>query len=388
MSGPVAGGWSPGAADVAIDGLPARRIERPESEAEVAELVARARRDRLNLVPIGGGTALSIGNVPRRFDLAVDLRNLDQIGAYSAPDLVVTAQAGTRLSDLDTFLAASSQVLPLEGPPGATLGGIAAAEQAGRHRFSRGTPRDWLIGARALTGDGRWLKIGAKVVKNVAGYDVGRLLCGSLGSLAIFTELTFKVAPRPQTAAVWRIATTLAGAESIRQLAVHLGAASIELTARPEIAVEVAFEGEPDAVAWQSERLVARFARAEQADAAGGPEAPSSQELVWTFGVLPDRLCRALERCLAGGPAGVAAHLGSGIATLTAASGGPEAVGRLQAWSFEIEALGGWWRLERGPKDGRECFGPTRAEWAIAAEIKKAMDPDGILSVGRMPGGF
>ena len=388
MSALVPESWSAGAADVAVDGLRAGRIVRPEAEAEIAEVVARARRDRLQLVPIGGGTALSIGNVPSRLDLALDLRKMDRIGEYSAADLVVTAQAGTRLSDLDAFLAASCQVLPLEGPPGATLGGIAAAGQAGRHRFSRGTPRDWLIGARALTGDGRWLKIGARVVKNVAGYDLGRLLCGSLGSLAIFTELTFKVAPRPQAVVVWRIPTTLAGAESIRQLAVHLGAAWIELTAQPEVEVEVGFEGDPDAVAWQSERLVARFARAVRCDAAGEPEVASGEDLVWTFGVLPDRLCRALERCLSCGPAWIKAHLGSGIATLGASVSGLEAAGRLQVWTSEVEALGGWWRLERGPKQGRECFGPARAEWAIAAEIKKVMDPDGILSLGRMPGGF
>ncbi len=377
-----------GDAHVAVDGLRAGRIERPESEAEVAELVARARRDRLNLVPIGGGTALSIGNVPARFDLAVDLGNLNRIGEYSAPDLVVTAQAGTRLSDLAAFLAGNSQILPLEAPLGATLGGIASAGQAGRHRFSRGTPRDWLIGARALTGDGRWLKIGAKVLKNVAGYDLGRLLCGSLGSLAIFTELTFKVAPRPQTVAVWRIPATLAGAEAIRQLAVHLEAAWIELAARPEVEVEVGFEGDPDAVAWQSERLVARFGRAVPGEAAGRQEAARDADLVWTFGVLPDRLCRALERCLSCGPAWVEAHLGSGIATLASPVSGRQAVGRLQAWTAEVEANGGWWRLERGPKAGRECFGPARAEWAIAAELKKVMDPDGILSAGRMPGGF
>lgn len=373
-----------GATDgLAVDGFVAPALERPRTEAELADLVSCARQERLAVLPFGGRTALGIGNAPSRLDLGLDLGGFDAIGDHSVADMVVTAQAGVRLRDLNAQLAAHGQVLPLDAPPEATLGGVVAASQAGKRRLSRGTARDWVIGARAISGDGRWLKVGARVVKNVAGYDVLKLLCGSSGTLAVLTELTFKVAPVPESLACWGATfDRLEAARGIADAARDLGASWLEFESRPQEPVEIAigFEGDAQAVQWQSARLLERFPAMLSMPEGDASRPEAAIEVV--VATLPDRLVEVLAACSAAGAPTVHAHLASGVARLSA----PEPGVGLPVWIREVEAAGGWWRIERGPKGGRECFGPRRGHWAIGAEIKRLFDPDGILSPGRAVG--
>jgi glycolate oxidase FAD binding subunit len=148
----------------------------------------------------GGGTKDFYGNAPRGDIL--DTRAYGGIVAYEPTELVVTARAGTSLADLEAALARNGQMLPFEPPhygPGATLGGCIAAGLAGPRRAAAGGVRDFVLGARLIDGRGRLLAFGGQVMKNVAGYDVSRVLAGSLGTLGLIAEVSLKLAPRPQT---------------------------------------------------------------------------------------------------------------------------------------------------------------------------------------------
>jgi glycolate oxidase FAD binding subunit len=153
------------------------------------------------------GTALRVhgGDSKRFYGRQVEAEALDVAAhrgvlRYDPAELVVTARAGTRLVETMELLAASGQRLPFEPPqfaPSATLGGVVAAGLAGPARASAGAVRDHLLGVRILTGDGRVLRFGGEVIKNVAGYDVARIMAGSLGTLAVLLDVSLRVAPVP-----------------------------------------------------------------------------------------------------------------------------------------------------------------------------------------------
>ncbi len=170
---------------------------RPASRDEVAEALRAASRDGLAVVPWGGGVALSREAAPARYDLALDLTALDRIVEYEPGDLTLTAECGVTIATLRDTLAARGQELPLEAPHAAraTLGGVLAANASGPRRLRFGAPRDRILGARFVLGDGTHARSGGKVVKNVAGYGLHRLLCGSRGGLAVFLEASLKLMP-------------------------------------------------------------------------------------------------------------------------------------------------------------------------------------------------
>ena len=146
----------------------------------------------------GGGTKDFYGNAPR--GEVLDTRGFAGIVSYEPTELVVTARCGTRLSELDATLAEHGQFLPFEPPhfgAEATFGGCIAAGLSGPRRASAGALRDYVLGARLIDGRGRVLGFGGQVMKNVAGYDVSRLLAGSLGTLGLIAEASLKVLPRP-----------------------------------------------------------------------------------------------------------------------------------------------------------------------------------------------
>jgi glycolate oxidase FAD binding subunit len=182
----------------AIDGVIPRQVALPESPEELAEIVADASRDRQLIVLRGGGSKLAWGRVPSRVDLVIGTEKLNRLLAHRHGDMTVTAQAGMPLAELNRMLAEYRQYLPIESAfESATIGGIVATNDSGptRHRF--GTPRDLLIGVTLAMTDGRLVKAGGTVVKNVAGYDLGKLVSGSHGTLAAIVDATFKLLPIP-----------------------------------------------------------------------------------------------------------------------------------------------------------------------------------------------
>jgi len=183
----------------AIAGVEPLSVWRPATREEAAEVLRAAALDRLRVVPWGGGASLARERAPERYDLALDLTALDRVVEYQPEDMTLTAECGVTLGTLRAALAARGQELPLEGarPERATLGGLLAANASGPRRLRFGAPRDRILGARFALGDGTLARTGGRVVKNVAGYAVHRLLCGSRGGLAVLLEASLKLAPAP-----------------------------------------------------------------------------------------------------------------------------------------------------------------------------------------------
>ncbi|HLY67231.1 MAG TPA: FAD-binding oxidoreductase, partial [Chloroflexota bacterium] len=186
-------------ADYAVDGLTPREVLSPRSAEEVSDHLHRAAAERQGIIPRGGGTQMALGNIPRAADVVLCTAELNQVLEYEPADLVVTVQAGVRLARLQRVLGEQGQFLALDPafPERATVGGIIATNASGPLRLRYGTCRDLLIGIKVAGADGAITKAGGKVVKNVTGYDMCKLYTGSLGTLAVIVEASFKVAPLP-----------------------------------------------------------------------------------------------------------------------------------------------------------------------------------------------
>ena len=189
----------------AIAGLPARFVAAPRSADEAAAAVRVAAVHDLSTVVRGAATKLDCGAAPERLDLVLDTRGLTGVVEHAAGDLIVVVRSGTPLADLSTKLAAAGQQLALDAPlPGATVGGTVAVNTSGPRRMAYGTVRDLLIGVTIVRPDGILARAGGKVVKNVAGYDLGKLVTGSYGTLGLITECAFRLHPVPEAGAVLR----------------------------------------------------------------------------------------------------------------------------------------------------------------------------------------
>ncbi len=175
-------------------------VVRATTVEEVQAVVARAHKEGRSVLPWGGGTGQDYGYPPRHAEMLLDLSGFDRIVAHEHEDLTVTVQAGVRFAELQAALSARGQYLPLDPPhpERATVGGILATNAFGPSRIGHGTARDWLIGLSVVDAQGKLIRGGGKVVKNVTGYDLPKLHVGALGTLGVIAEATFKVAPRPE----------------------------------------------------------------------------------------------------------------------------------------------------------------------------------------------
>jgi glycolate oxidase FAD binding subunit len=182
----------------AVDGVAPALVARPASTVEVAEVLRAAAASGLTVVPRGRGTKMTWGRPPERVDLVLDLRRMDAVLDHAAGDLIVQAQAGTPLQRLQETVAGAGQRLALDDPVGgSSIGGALATNLSGPGRMATGTARDLLIGVTVVRADGVVAKAGGRVVKNVAGYDLGKLVIGSFGTLAVVTETFFRLHPLP-----------------------------------------------------------------------------------------------------------------------------------------------------------------------------------------------
>lgn len=192
-------GFADGEAEFAVDGVTPGCVATPSSVDELAEALAAANEAGVAVIPWGGGCHMALGNVPSRYDVALRTTKLDSVIEYEPADLTVTVEAGMTFEQLAAILAGHGQFLPMDAPGEATIGGALAAAASGPSQHAYGLPRDWLLGCRIAQADGVLVRGGGRVVKNVAGYDLPRLIAGSLGTLGVIVEATFKLAPLPAT---------------------------------------------------------------------------------------------------------------------------------------------------------------------------------------------
>ena len=250
-----------GAEADAVGGIVPAFVAAPGSTDEAAAVLRAAAEHSLAVVARGSGGRLGWGVPPSRCDLLVDMSLMSSVVEHSAGDLVARMQAGARMGDVAAALGRDGQELALDVPAGATVGGVVASGLAGPRRLRYGTPRDLLIGITIVRADGTVAKSGGKVVKNVAGYDLGKLLAGSAGTLALITEATFRLHPLP-AARVYVTAEYVSARIACDAVAAAanspLIASAVELS-RPEpggpIRLGVLLEGSAEGVAARAMRM-------------------------------------------------------------------------------------------------------------------------------------
>ena len=393
-----------GETDDAVDGVVPTMVVVPDTPQDVAELLGGAVDSGLSVVPRGAGTKLGWGSPPRSLDLLVDLRRLDDVLEHNPGDLVVRAQAGLTLAALQERLAAEGQLLALDPPePGATLGGIVAANASGPRRLRYGTVRDLLIGVTAVLADGSVAHAGGKVVKNVAGYDLGKLFTGSFGTLGLIVETIFRLHPLPPARRVVRIPfVDPVRAGEVVQKILHstLVPTALELDSprTGDRSLTVLFEGVQPAVAAQSDRAVALDSGARvDADlpaAFGSPpyaEGEIGLKLAYAPAALPQVLgALAVGEREFGLPAAVRGSAGSGVLQVgwPATDAAAGALGRLRA---ELAAYDGSVLVRQAPADLKatlDVWGPVGDALPLMRRVKARFDPECRLSPGRFVAGI
>ena len=226
-----------------IDGVRPTYSAIPSSTDETAELLRVAARHGLHVVAKGSGTKQDWGVPPSRVDLLIDTTGMAGVVEHAAGDLITVVRAGTRLADLQSVLADADQELALDAPfPSATVGGTVATNTSGPRRVRYGTLRDLLIGITFVRADGVIAKAGGKVVKNVAGYDFGKLLTGSYGTLGVITEAALRCHPLPKIRRVVTIELPdgqLAAGAALRVLVSQVVPSAVEISQPADGAVTV-----------------------------------------------------------------------------------------------------------------------------------------------------
>ena len=219
----------------------------PADHSSLATAVREAFETETPLYPVGGGTSLEYGLPPARPGKNLALSALNRVIDYPARDMTITVEAGITMAALAATLAAERQRLPIDAPQAdrATLGGVIATNASGPLRFAHGTIRDYVIGITAVDGRGTAFKGGGRVVKNVAGYDFCKLLCGSLGTLGVIAQVTLKVKPIPEQTAL--LACRVASLDEAERLLAALvtsqtAPAAVELIAGPAWSDDPALE--------------------------------------------------------------------------------------------------------------------------------------------------
>jgi glycolate oxidase FAD binding subunit len=407
----------------AVDGVPVAHLARPGSLEEASQVLRAAAGDGLAVAFAGGGSKLGLGNPPERADLLVSTERLDQVLEHAAGDLVVRAQAGVRLADLQERLAPAGQWLALDPPePGATLGGVVAANASGPRRLRYGTVRDLIIGITVVLADGTVARAGGKVVKNVAGYDLAKLFCGSFGTLGLVAEVIFRLHPVPAAAAVVTLEVdtpTQAGAAVGRLLRSALEPSAIELDwpdRQLPGRLTALFEGIEPGVEAQAETCVELLGRVGTAAVAGFGETGAA---LAEMGVLPfekaevgvklacppAELPAVLDDLRGGqlrwvGP--IHAHAGTGVLWVASdfaegelAADGEGVVlalaGAINATRERLAARGGSLVLVKAPSELKravDAWGPAGDALGLMRRVKERFDPDRRMSSGRFVGGI
>ena len=204
----------------AVDGQTPDCVVYPGSAEEVAQALKYAAGHGLAVIACGGGTKLGIGNPPRRFDIALCTRNISTVRYFEPSDLTAGVGAGMAMDELQNLLKTNGLWLPLDlsGNGKATLGGVVATNTSGPLRHFYGAPRDMVVGMQVATTEGKLIRTGGRVVKNVAGYDLGKLLIGSYGTLGVITEVNLKLFPLPAERRTFVLSTgTLGIARDLRR---------------------------------------------------------------------------------------------------------------------------------------------------------------------------
>jgi len=395
----------------------------PATQSELARWMAEnSAGPKQKLLAVGGRTALHFG-FPAACDYQIDLCELTRVIDYPARDMTITVEAGMRIDELQRWLATERQQLPIDiAQPGrATIGGAIACNTSGPRRFGSGTLRDYLIGCSAIDAQGQLFKSGGRVVKNVAGYDLCKLLIGSRGTLAVITQVTLKLKPVPEAQGWWWLTfDTFSEMENVleRLLTSNARPAALEMLDVPaaklvvtesrlplptdSAALAILVEGTAREVAWQLETLrkeVVPFG-VQQIEQLLDQEArtltaaltefqvPTDEPLTFQANLRPSR-CWEFAELANRLDVAVLCHAGNGVIIgqlPEAAASRTQALALLQPLQhFAQTQAGNLQILHCDPEwqaDLPMCGEPEPA-WPHMQQLKRQLDPHGLLSPGR-----
>ena len=425
------------AAGFAVDGVVPHLVVRPRSQEEVQAVVAACSAAGAAVACWGGGTGMGLGNPPSRLDVVLCLDGLERIVELDEANLIVSAEAGVRFGELQAALMARREFLPLDPPQAEriTVGGLIAANASGPSRLLYGPARDWVLGLRVVLPSGERIRCGGKVIKNVSGYDLNKLFIGSMGTLGVITEATFKLLPVPaMRATVVGVFSEVAQVAAVvsRTLESHLLPEALEaldpqalravesqlaLSGASGYALAASVAGSGETVERQVRDLKRFFADAHATATATLDQAQG--EAAWrairdvqaSLGATPQArvvakiavpIAKTLELFSAaegiarhnGWRGAVTAHAGSGIVragflidegTLGAVRDG------LDALRKQAEAVEGSLVVEAAPttlKRSLGAWGKPGDAFSVMRRVKAEFDPGALMSPGRFIGGI
>lgn len=403
-----------------IDGREPQEVVFPESTEQAAGMLYTAAEHQRAVSPVGAGAFLHIGGLPRRYDLTLCLQRMNRILDYQPTDMTVSVEAGIPLARLQQVLGEQNQWLPVDPPwpERVTVGGLIAMNLSGPSRLSQGTIRDFLIGIKVIRANGTIIKSGGRVVKNVAGYDLAKLYCGSFGTLGVIAEATFKIRPRPETQTV--ISSSFATAEQamavvLQVLGTELQPTLLELanfdvggghrSRTSSYRLFIGFAGSTEEITYQQGRL-------QEIAGVSGEREHALPETIRDFPVsgeaalrckvslLPAQIaafCEAVEdeTLIRDLSVELVAHAGNGI--LYCRLPRTESLSREKLLSFVdwirilAKKLGGAVIIEDidpALKDRVDVWGHVGSSFLLMKRLKETLDPQGILNPGRFVGGI
>jgi len=384
----------------------------PSDEREIAAAIGDAAGRRRPLSIAGGTTRGGLGR-PLQTAATLSTEKLSGVTLYEPSELVISARAGTPLATVESLLAESNQRLPFEpmdhrpllgseGEP--TIGGVVAANVSGPRRIQAGAARDSLIGIRAVAGRGEIVKSGGRVMKNVTGYDLARFIAGSYGTLAVLSEVTFKVQPIPEVETTL-VLSGVADRRAVEALSAALtspfsvsGAAHLPGAAQTLIRLE-GFAASVEDRATRLAAELADFGSVERLDGEASVEAwrkvrdvqalDSGERPVWRISTRPINGPKLVEAVRNAFDCAALYDWGGGLVWLTGNEGDDAGAAAIRA---ALRPLGGHATLIRAPEDIRnsvEVFQPLDAGvMALTRKLKQSLDPAGILNPGRMVAGL
>jgi glycolate oxidase FAD binding subunit len=416
----------------AVDGLIPKAVVSPGSAEEISKVVVYANTEKLAVVPRGNGTKMAAGGVPKKVDIVLSLLRLNRVLEYDVANMSLSIEAGITLAEVQKKLGngGKGNFLALDPPQSekATVGGIIATNASGPRRYLYGTSRDMLLGVKVVSPEGAITAFGGKVLKNVSGYDMTKLMIGTWGSLGIITQITAKLLPLPEVSSTLLVSLEdLAAANAIIRKVMHSvllpsaielisGKAAERLGEKSKYLLAFSLEGVAEAVERQSTEIAdlsnregaistkilkgaddqkfwirLRNFSEDMAKEFSTPIVLKSNfliskhtELLGTY----EKLAQA-----AGINASFVLHAGNGILYTyifekADRSGIVELIGKLTAEAVKCE---GNLMVDSGPREIKEkisAWGQLRDDQVVMRRLKEKLDPKGVLNPGRFVGGI
>ena len=389
-----------------VCGVPPQFVAEPENEEQLASLLSCADDTGVAVVPRGRGTKLDWGNPPKRADVILSTARLDRVLEHAWADLTVTVQSGCTVQALQNTLVQHGQRLACDclWPERATIGGLLSTNDSGALRLRFGALRDLIIGVTLALPDGTLASSGGKVVKNVAGYDLQKLMTGSFGTLGIITQATFRLYPLPRVTRTFTV--TFTDAESANQLALKLFDSQIAYTGiqlraeNQQFHIDLRLEGTAEGLDAQVRQLKIL---APSLGETGGTVWRAREELfadgsstVLKITLLPSQLSWSCNLIVSSCDAQdiqwsyVVQACGIGLLKLTTTNENTLS-GLIQSLRAAMESQGGSLvvlRLSPALRSKIDSWGAAPDSLPLMRRVKERFDPAGILNPGRFVGGI